>query len=54
MCPVTTRLKDDLLTAMHDNKIDSVVFRQWVSVNTSTLETVAKSADEFVAHSARN
>ena len=37
-------LRDDLL--MDDNMIDSVVFRQWVSFDRSTLET--KPADEFV------
>ena len=28
--------------------IDTVVFKQWASVDRSTLETVTKSADEFV------
>ena len=48
LCPGTTRLRDDLLTALDDNMIDSVVFKQWVSVDRSTLETVTKPADEFV------
>ena len=47
-CPGITRLRDDLLTIMEDNMIDSVVFKQWVSVDRSTLETVTKPADEFV------
>ena len=33
---------------MEDNTIDTVVFKQWVSVDRSTLETVTKPADEFV------
>ena len=28
--------------------IDSIVFKQWVSVDRSTVETVTKPADEFV------
>ena len=48
LCPGTTRLRDDLLTALDDNMIDSVVFKQWISVDRSTLETVTKPADEFV------
>ena len=47
-CPGITRLRDDLLAIMEDNMIDSVVFKQWVSVDRSTLETVTKPPDEFV------
>ena len=45
-CPGITRLRDDLLAIMEDNMIDTVFFKQWVSVD--RLETVTKSADEFV------
>ena len=47
-CPGITRLRDELLAIMEDNMIDTVVFKQWVSVDRSTLETVIKSADQFV------
>ena len=33
---------------MDDNMIHNVVFKQWVSVDRSTLETVSRSADDFV------
>ena len=39
---------DDLITAMDDNMIDIIVFKQWVSVNRSTLEAVTKPANEFL------
>ena len=41
-------LKDDLMVIMDDNMIDNVVFKQWVSVDRSKLETVSRSADDFV------
>ena len=33
---------------MDDNIVDSIVFKQWVSVDRSTLKTVTKPADQFV------
>ena len=33
---------------MDENIIDSIVFKQWVSVDTSTLKTDTKPGDEFV------
>ena len=47
-CPGITKLKNDLMAIMYDNMIDNVVFKQWVSVDRSTLETVSRSADDFV------
>ena len=41
-------LKDHLKILMDENLIDTVVYKQWVSVDRSTLETVSKSADNFV------
>ena len=46
-CPGITRLRDELLAIMED-MINTVVFKQLASVDRSTLETVTKSADEFV------
>ena len=31
-----------------NNMIDSVVYKQWVSVDRCTLETVTKPTDEFM------
>ena len=47
-CPGITRLRDDLMAIMDDSMIDNVVFKQWVSVDRSTLETVSKPTDDFV------
>ena len=47
-CPGNSRLKDQLLTTMEENMIDEVVYKQWVSVDRSTLETVCKTSDDFV------
>ena len=33
---------------MDDNYIDNIQYKQWVSVDRSTLETITKSADDFV------
>ena len=33
---------------MDDNLIDNIVYKQWISVDRCTLETVSKSADDFV------
>ena len=41
-------LKDRLKILMDENLIDTVVYKQWVSVDRSTLETFSKSVDDFV------
>ena len=33
---------------MDDSLIDTIVYKQWVSVDRSTLETISQSADDFV------
>lgn len=33
---------------MDANLIDSIVYKQWISVDRCTLETISKSADDFV------
>ena len=47
-CPGISKLKDYLNEVMDDNYIDSIQYKQWVSVDTSTLETITKPADDFV------
>ena len=47
-CPGISGLKERLKSLMDDNLIDSVVYKQWVSVDRSTLETFSKSAYDFV------
>ena len=47
-CPGMDKLRDTLIALLDEKMIDNVVFKQWVSVDRSTLETYSTSADEFV------
>ena len=47
-CPGISHLKDRLRALMDDNLVDSIIYKQWVSVDRCTLETFCKSADDFV------
>ena len=49
-CPGVSAIKDRLLEHMDNKLIDTVTFQQWVSVDRCKLETVCKSADEFVQY----
>ena len=47
-CPGISVVKETLTHSMDANLIDSIVYKQWVSVDRCTLETISKSADDFV------
>ena len=47
-CPGFAALEEVLHSMLDDNVIDYVTFKQWVSVDRSTLDTFSKPADEFV------
>ena len=47
-CPGITKLNAYLLKVLDENMIDNVMFKQWVSVDRSTLETFTMPTDEFV------
>ena len=47
-CPGVLILKNCLKILMDENLIDTVVYKQWVSVDRSTLETFNKSPGDFV------
>ena len=47
-CPGISKFKDDLTALLDENMIDNITFKQWVSVDRSTLETYTKPVDEFV------
>ena len=47
-CPGVEVLRNDLKKMMDASMIDSITYKQWVSVNRCTLETVSISADDFV------
>ena len=47
-CPGVNLVKERLTRLMDTNLIDSIVYKQWVSVDRCTLETIIKSADGFV------
>ncbi len=38
-CPGISKLRDDLITLLDENLVDNITFKQWVSVDRSTLET---------------
>ena len=47
-CPGIDTLRSELIALLDENLIDNVMFKQWVSVDRSTLETYSTSTDEFV------
>ena len=47
-CPGISVVKETQTRLMDTNLIDSIVYKQWISVDTFTLETISKPADEFV------
>ena len=48
VCLGVAILKDHLTTYLDENLVDHVTFKQWVSVDRSTLETLTVPVDEFV------
>ena len=46
-CPGFDDLKTSLMSLLDDNLIESIIYKQWTSVDRSTLETVSQPADEF-------
>ncbi len=47
-CPGISGLNERLNTLMDDGLIDNIVYKQWVSVDRYTLETISQSAEDFV------
>ena len=47
-CPSTEEFKEHLITALDESMIDSVTYKQWTTVDRSTLKTVSEPSDEFV------
>lgn len=47
-CPGTPRLKDEITRLLDENGIDEIIYKQWITTDRSTLETLIKSSDEFV------
>jgi len=47
-CPGIVPLRKELLTALDENDIEQVIYKQWVSTDRSTLETYCASAEEFL------
>ena len=47
-CPGNSTLKDIILAIMEENMIDEIVYKQWVSVDRSKLETVCNPSDDFI------
>ena len=49
-CPGHSSVQTLLQKLLDENMIDNVTFKQWVSVDRSTLETFTKTADDFVEY----
>ena len=47
-CPGVSSLNEQLKEFMDSSLVDNIVYKQWVSVDRCTLETVSKSTDDFV------
>ena len=47
-CPGIDELKEQLTTVLDENMIDKVIYKQWLSVDRTTLETLSASSDQFV------
>lgn len=47
-CPLIESLKQLLLDHMEQEMIDSITYKQWVSVDRCNFETLTKSTEEFV------
>ena len=47
-CPGLDGLKEFLHTALDENMIDTITYKQWVSVDRCTLDTISSTSDEFV------
>ena len=47
-CPGISKLKNHLQILLEENMIDEIVYKQWVSVDRSTLESICNSSDDFV------
>ena len=49
-CDSLENFKDELLALYSESMIDEIQYKQWVSTDRSTLETLSKPTDEFVEH----
>ena len=47
-CPGILKFKNNLTTLLDENLIDDITFKQWVSVDRTTLETYTKPVEEFI------
>ena len=47
-CPRSEPLRGTLENLLSENYIDEVTFKQWTQVDRCELQTVVKSADEFI------
>ena len=47
-CPGIDQFREQLMNAMENNLIDMVTYKEWVSVDRSTLETFVKPVEECV------
>ena len=48
LCPGIENLKQELCMKLEEEMIDHITYKQWVSVDRCTFETVTKTTEEFV------
>lgn len=46
--PGIAELKEKLINNLEENMIENVTYKQWLSVDRCSFETVTKAAEEFV------
>lgn len=47
-CPGTGSLKEKLIDIFDEQEIETVTYKQWVSTDRATLETMVKKSDQFI------
>ena len=47
-CPTIDDFKEALLTSLEEDMIDKITYKQWLSVDHCSFETICKSTEDFV------
>jgi hypothetical protein len=48
-CPGSENLEQKISDYFNDNEVENITFKQWISTDRSTLETLVKSSEDFTA-----
>lgn len=47
-CPSIDSFKNDLFTAFEEEMVDTITYKQWITVDRCTFETITKPTEDFV------